>query len=87
MIIRYFDDPDYPEVFVDIHLVKKSLWYRIKYGIKYIFGYKCKYGAWDEMIMNKDHIKPLESVVAHIKKVEAGHVQPKLFNDGDKVNN
>ena len=33
-----------------IHLVKHGFWRRLKAGLKYIFGYKCRYGQWDEFI-------------------------------------
>jgi len=66
IIIRYFNEE--PEVYVDIHLVNRSFWGRVKYALKYIFGYKSKYGAWDEIILGPKHIKDLESVVSHLHK-------------------
>lgn len=47
------------EVFVHIHLSKKSFWYRIKYAFKYIFGYQCKYGAFDEVLTTKTRLKEI----------------------------
>jgi len=41
------------EMFIRIHLCKRPFWQRVKYGIKYIFGYKSKYGAFDEIITSK----------------------------------
>ena len=58
MIMRYFEDDLESTVYVDVHLVKKSFWERVKYAIKYIFGYKCKYGYWDcWMLQDKDAIR------------------------------
>lgn len=79
-IIRYFED-EYPEIYMSVHLTKRSFWARLKHGIKYIFGYKSVYGAFDEFIMNEKHIKPLEKVVEHLKKVEAARLQTKLFDE------
>lgn len=45
------------EVYINIHLNKKPFWKRVKYAIKYIFGYKCNYGAFDEIIITKDKLK------------------------------
>lgn len=45
------------EVFIDIHLNKKSFWKRLKYGLKYIFGYKCRFGAFDEIITTKEKLQ------------------------------
>lgn len=86
MIIRYFPDDDYPEVYVDVHLVKRSFFKRLKYAIKYLFGYQSKYGAWDEIVLNSQHITSLQDVVNHIKKVEAKKLQLRLFNDGQETN-
>ncbi len=53
--------------YIHPHLVKKSFWYRLKYGIKYIFGRKSRYGAWDEIIVTKQNVKVLEDFVNKIK--------------------
>ena len=56
-----------PEVYAHVHLVRRSFWYRIKYGLKYIFGYKSQYVAWDEFILDDSHIKDLETIIQHLK--------------------
>lgn len=82
MIMRYFEDDLESTVYVDVHLVKKSFWERVKYAIKYIFGYKSKYGAWDEILLGPQHIKSLESVVKYLKESEAKKAQLSVFDDG-----
>jgi hypothetical protein len=52
-------DSEPNEVFLSIHLSNLKFLERIKYGIKYIFGYKSKYGAFDEMIIDKSKLKEL----------------------------
>lgn len=81
MIMRYFEDDPESTVYVDVHLVKRSFWGRLKHGIKYIFGYKSQYGAWDEIIMGPQHIKGLESVVKYLKDSEARKNQLVVFDD------
>ena len=71
MIMRYFEDDKDPFVYVDIYLSKKSLWKRIKHAVRYIFGYQCAFGAFEEVVLGADHIKTLEKVVEHMKRVEA----------------
>lgn len=44
-------------VFFYVHLNKRSFYLRLKYGLKYIFGYKSRYGHFDEFIFNPDHAK------------------------------
>jgi hypothetical protein len=54
--------------YIHPHLVKKNFWYRLKYGIRYIFGRKSRYGVFDEVIITKGNIKPLEEFVRMIKE-------------------
>ena len=66
-IVSYFDVGG-GEVYVEIHLNKSSFWRRLKYAIKYIFGYQCKYGAFDEIILNPEDAERLQKVVDYLKK-------------------
>jgi hypothetical protein len=36
--------------------------------VKYIFGYKSKYGAWDEFIFNPSDADKLQELVDYLKK-------------------
>jgi hypothetical protein len=38
------------------------------YGIKYIFGRKCRFGAWDEFIFNPKDADKLQEIVDYLKK-------------------
>lgn len=71
IIFSYEDsDPNWSEVYMQIHLTKIPFWQRVKYGIQYIFGKQCRYGAFDEVVLKpKDHIK-LQKIVDYLKKVE-----------------
>ena len=69
MDVKYSEDNVVREGFIHPHLVRKSFWYRLKYGIKYIFGRKSRYGAWDEIIITKENVKVLEDFVNKIKEV------------------
>lgn len=61
------EDKEHKMVYVHVHLNKKPFLERLKYGIKYIFGYQSKYGAFDEFIFNPDDYKKLKDVLRHIK--------------------
>jgi hypothetical protein len=55
--LTYFIDDKFPNKFLylDIHLNKEySIFRRIIYAFKYIFGYQCKYGAFDEIVISKE---------------------------------
>lgn len=49
------EDPHFEDLEVYIHLQSwRSFWKRLKYGLKYAFGHKSNYGAWDAFIFSKD---------------------------------
>jgi hypothetical protein len=64
----YSEDDGYPMVYSHVHLNKRPFFERLKYAIKYIFGYKCRYGAFDEFILNPDDAERLQSVVNYLKQ-------------------
>ena len=51
-----------------IHLVKHGFWRRLKAGLKYIFGYKCRYGQWDEFILKPEHADKLRELSEMLSK-------------------
>ena len=68
MVILYSEDNGYPMVYSNVQLNKRPFWERLKYGIKYIFGYKCRYGAFDEFIFNTYYAERLQEVVNYLKQ-------------------
>jgi len=50
-------------VYCHIHLNSRPFLSRLKYGLKYIFGYKCKYGHWEEFIFAPEHVKELKEII------------------------
>lgn len=67
LIFTYFSDEIGGDVYVLVHLKPDSLWERIKNAIKYIFGYKSKYGDFDEFIFKKEDANKLQAVVDYLK--------------------
>lgn len=58
-------------VVVQIHLVNyRNFFKRVSTGFKYIFGYKSKYGDWDEMVLDESHIEQLEETLKYLKGKE-----------------
>lgn len=70
MVVNYADDDGYPMVYIHTHLNKRPFWERLKYGIKYIFGYQCRYGAFDEFIINPKDADKIKDIVKYLKKVK-----------------
>ena len=71
IILSYSEDVDdkgniYPMCYAHIHLSKHSFWKRFVHGIKYIFGYRCRYGEFDEFIFNPEDAPKLQNLVNHL---------------------
>ena len=67
LIIRW--DVTDEEVYATIHLANyRGFWKRLWYGLKYAFGYKSCYGAFDEVILRKEDASALQQVVDHLRK-------------------
>jgi hypothetical protein len=52
LILRKIDGE--PEVYVEIHLTHLRLLQRLWIAIRYVFGYKCTYGCFQEIILNNN---------------------------------
>lgn len=67
-IVINFDDTDNLKmVYLHIHLANhKNFFKRLLIGIKYVFGYKSKYGQWDEFIITKDNYSKLKNITNFI---------------------
>lgn len=70
MVILYSEDDGYPIVYSHIHLNKRPFWDRLKYGIKYIFGHKSRYGAFDEFIFDPNDSDKLQGVVDYLNQIK-----------------
>lgn len=55
-----YDEEEFEEgwdmMYTQIHLQKLSVWKRLVYGIKYIFGYQSKYGAFTEFYISPNDV-------------------------------
>lgn len=67
LIFSYFPE-EKGDVYVSVHLTPEyRIWKRIWIAIKYIFGYKCKFGHFDEFIFKRTDADKLQSVVNYLK--------------------
>ena len=68
LIVRWDDEDN--EVYVSVHLANyMGFWKRLWHAVKYVFGYKCRYGAFDEVILRKEDSENLQKVVNHLRSV------------------
>lgn len=54
-------------VYLSVHLRPLPWYKRIKLAIKYIFGYKSCYGAFEEFIFDKSHVDKLKLLIKHLE--------------------
>ena len=63
-----YKDKDYPndyrEIIIEPHLITYHKFFkRLLIGLKYAFGYKCRYGHWDSMVISTKNYQPLKDAV------------------------
>jgi hypothetical protein len=79
------DDKDvkYQECYLDIHLFDPCedahapfakffcgrFWRRVWYGVRYVFGYKSRYGAWDSTIVTVEDARKLRGLLDDFVKM------------------
>lgn len=69
LIFTYFDDETDGDVYMSVRLIPESnIWKRIKNAVKYIFGYRSKYGDFDEFIFRSKDSEKLQSIINYLKK-------------------
>ena len=81
IVFSWFEDEVVGNVYATIHLRKKSFWTRLKYGIKYIFGYQCRYGAFDEFIFCPNDARKLKKIARWLTNAKVGG--KKMYNPYD----
>jgi hypothetical protein len=57
IIIHYEQDENV--AYCHIHLSKRSFMKRLVLGLRYIFGYHCVFGHWDEFVITDKHAQAL----------------------------
>ena len=61
--------PEEQEVIFSYHLNSSDgFWSRLRKGLRYIFGYKCRYGHWDEIILTPQHIPQFQRIIESLTK-------------------
>ena len=69
----FWYDEEFNEVYFEPHLYNGGAWYtRFWNRLKYVFGYKARFGAWDEVI-----IKPEDSIeiIKYLSKVADSEIE------------
>lgn len=61
MTVDHYEDEQ--EAYVRVHLARQGFWRRVYYAIGYIFGRQCTYGAFEEIIIDKENTKELNAIL------------------------
>jgi len=62
--LRFTLDLPEREIYISMFLQADYRWYKRTWiAIKYIFGYKCKYGHWDNWTIHKGDAKRLRDML------------------------
>lgn len=87
IIIKYDDDIDWENVYISYHLQNFGFWKRLKYAVKYLFGYKSQYGNWGELVLSADDetIDKFQRVVDKLKTVQKSNLKKTNEILGNKV--
>jgi hypothetical protein len=64
-LLQFDRDEDF--VYIYILLNNENFFKRIWLGLKYIFGYKCRYGNFDEILLSKESVKSLAEYLGEEK--------------------
>ena len=78
---QVWDDGD---TYVHVFLRPEPFFKRVVNGIKYIFGYQCQYGHFDEFVLNPEDINKFIEMFQYIDKVtERRKVAPALAKSSE----
>lgn len=66
LIASYFQEDD--EVFVSVHLAPQPWHKRIANAVRYIFGYRSKYGDFDEILLRPEDWEKVQDIADHLKR-------------------
>lgn len=81
MVLRFDDDKDLGrQVFVEMHLVPLVWYKRLWLGIKYIFGYKCCYGNFEEVILSPKHARQIYGLYRFLRPSVSPEEFKKIVN-------
>ena len=61
--LRFILDEEFTDIIIDVQLNKRyGIFGRIWRAVKYIFGYDCQYGHWDEFMISGKQVEKLRDL-------------------------
>lgn len=68
--LKFVYDPDENELYTSVFLNEDRFFHRVWNGLKYIFGYKCKYGHWNCWLLRPEDVDRLLKLINKVKDGE-----------------
>lgn len=65
------DDPDFSCVYISVFLGNYGFIKRAWNALKYVFGYKCRYGHFDEFMLRPEDADRFIAVLKRLKKAKS----------------
>lgn len=66
--IYFWYDEEYKILYTEVHLTTHHGFFkRLWYGLKYAFGHKSNFGAWDEFLFETSGVKELKEFLNNLK--------------------
>ena len=70
-LVRFHLDTVDGDLCLDFHLDTYLPWYKRAWrGLKYLFGYKSKYGDFDELLFKEDDLVKLQEILKYQKEIK-----------------
>jgi len=68
--LKFLIDEEEKDLYVSIFLNQyRNIFKRIWVAIKYVFGYKCKYGHWDTWMLREEDFKRLQQLLKEYEHI------------------
>jgi len=64
---EFDDDEKFPLIFISVFLSELPWRKRLVEAVKYVFGYKCRYGHFEEFILKKEDCDRLIEIVGKLR--------------------
>ena len=75
-LLRFTLDAEAEEIYTSVFLNHWQPWYkRAWHAIKYVFGYKCKYGHFDCTVIDSRNVGQLKELIAKFDELIAAKQQ------------
>jgi len=70
LVLSYFDDER--DVYLSVHLCKHGFFRRLWIAVRYLFGRRSPYGAFEEIILREEDVNRLNDILSQRREFFKG---------------